>query len=439
MRAIGTEGFRIFLSAGEASGDLHGAGLVRAILEKRPDAEISCLGGSLLRAAGANVIVDNRDVAVVGFTEVFRHLGTIRTAWKKIKDVLLREKPDLLVLIDFPDFNFLLGRFARRHGIKVFYYISPQVWAWRSRRVRALRRFVDSMAVVLPFEEEFYRQRGMRVHYVGHPLLDILGEVVSKADARKKYCPDPESGPVVGLLPGSRAGEIGSLLPVLLGAARRIHAAFPRASFLVPLARTVDPARVHEEINRSRGASDFEGPAPGRKVTEGEDGRRSGCPSDPGSSVLCEPTKEFKGFSPRTLPIRVVQGDTYGVMQACDLLLAASGTVTLEAAILQTPMIIVYKLSSLTYHLARQLVRLSHVGLPNLIAGRTIVPELLQDEAREDLVATRAVSLLQNPEALGRQCRELAQIRGMLGEPGVASRVADLVIATAMAPAGPTG
>jgi lipid-A-disaccharide synthase len=379
MQARGRNGIRIFLSAGEASGDLHGAFLVRAIRRRDPEARITCLGGPRLRDAGASVLVDNRELAVVGLTECLPRIKLFFNSWRKIKRHILHDRPDVVVLIDFPDFNFMIARLARRVGLRVFYYISPQVWAWRSGRVRTLKRLVDEMAVILPFEPAFYESRQMKVHYVGHPLLDVLSSAPTADEAGRLYRP-MQSGPCVGLLPGSRHGEIKSLLPLLLETAAILCRDFPGISFLIPAAPTVDIRLVEEEAGRAR------------------------------------------------LPVRVVSGDTYGVIRACDLVITASGTVTLESAILGTPMVVVYKLSSLTYHVARLLVRVKYVGLANLIADRRIVPELIQKDANAELVAREAGGLLRNGQRLEEQRRELANIRPALGSPGVADRVANLVL-----------
>lgn len=396
---------KVFLSAGEASGDLHGSYLVRALRSFAPDMSISCLGGSLLRAAGAEVLVDNRDISVVGLFEVFRHLRSLYDSWKKIRAHLIRQKPDVVILIDFPDFNFLLARLARRLNIKVFYYISPQLWAWRSRRVYTLKRLVDAMAVILPFEKDFYDRYGMKVHYVGHPLLDVLGEENNrKAQGVRRKAPEVESAEYlkpdtphntpllsppcgsaprafrIGLLPGSRRSEIRFLLPLLLDTAQMLLDHDPHLSFLLPVAPTLE-VRLIEELT-----------------------------------------------SCRRLPLRIVSGDTYGVIRSCDLILTASGTVTLEAAILGTPMVVVYKVSDLSYYAGRRLIRVRHVGLPNLIAGSPIVPEILQNEARPERIAAEALALLKQPERLEQQRRALSLIRDQLGEPGVANRVARLVL-----------
>jgi lipid-A-disaccharide synthase len=372
---------KVFISAGEASGDLHGAKLAQAIMRRCPEARVSCLGGPMLKSSGASVLVDNRDIAVVGLFEVFRHAREILSAWRKIKDHLIRERPDVVVLIDFPDFNHLLARLAKRLGIKIFYYISPQVWAWRSGRVRSIKRLADEMAVIFPFETTFYERHGMTVNYVGHPLLDLLSDAPTKEKARTDYC-SSVAGQVVGLLPGSRRSEIRLLLPLLLDSASLILKENPSVSFLLPIAPTLDPALIETEL---------------------------------------------KG---RNLPVRVVSGDTYGVIRACDLLLTASGTVTLEAAILGAPMIIIYRVSDFTYYAGRHLIKVSHVGLPNIVADRQIVPELLQKEATPERISAKALELLREPEALEGQRKELALIQERLGKPGVADRVAELVLKT---------
>jgi lipid-A-disaccharide synthase len=373
---------KIFMSAGEASGDLHGSRLARAIVELDPGVRVSCLGGRRLREAGADVLVDNREIAVVGLFEVFHHAKAIYAAWRRIRAHLLRERPSVVVLIDYPDFNFLLGRMAKRLGCKVFYYISPQVWAWRSGRVRGMKRFVDAMAVVLPFEKDFYARYGMDVHYVGHPLLDVMGSAPSREEARRRYCSDA-SGPVVGLLPGSRRGEAAVLLPVLLEAASMLHSRLPNVSFLLPVAPTLNP-----------------------------------------SAIAADAAKW-------DAPVQIVENDAYGVMRACDLVVSASGTATLETAILGTPMIIIYKVSALSYHVGKNLIRVKHVGMPNVILGRGAAPELLQGDATPSRVADEAAGLLNDPCRMDAQRRSWAMLAERLGTPGVAERAARLVLGLA--------
>jgi len=374
------------VSAGEASGDLHASRLVRALRELDGRVRVSCLGGPALARAGARVVVDNREMAVVGLFEVLRHLKTIHAAWRRLEAHLTRRRPAAVVLVDYPDFNFLLARLAAHLGIRILYYIGPQIWGWRRNRVYTLKRLVDRMIVILPFEKDFYGSYGMDVDYVGHPLLDILEEAPSREDSRMTYRPGPDDGggapgpPVVGLLPGSRRGEVRTLLPLLLEAAGRIRRKRPDARFLVPVAPALDTREVE------------------------------------------------KHAASWNLPLRLVEGDTHGVIRACDLILAASGTVTLEAAILDTPMIIVYRVSDLSYYSGRHLIKVSHVGLPNLVAGRPVAPELLQHDARPDKLAATALDFLARPEKLEGQRRELSAIRGKLGEPGVARRAARIVL-----------
>ncbi|NSW86713.1 MAG: lipid-A-disaccharide synthase [Syntrophobacteraceae bacterium] len=381
MRPIASSRPRIFLSAGEASGDLHGSNLVRAIHHLHPAARISCLGGALLEEAGAEVLVNNRDLAVVGLVEVGRHAGEILRAWRVLSSHILQNRPDVVVLIDFPDFNFLLARLARGLGLKVFYYISPQLWAWRTGRIRSVKRLVDRMAVILPFEKDFYGRHGVQVEYVGHPLLDVMGSAPSREEASARYR-HASTTFLVGLLPGSRRSEIRLLLPLLKETASILADRVPGISFAVPVASTLDPRHLRKEFEESG------------------------------------------------LPVQVVAGDTYGVIRACDLIITASGTVTLEAAILGTPMIIFNRVSNLSYHLGRHLIRVEYIGLPNLIAGGSIVPELLQQEANPVSMAAHALAYLRQPELLDSQREALLSVQSRLGKPGVADRVAGLVLET---------
>jgi lipid-A-disaccharide synthase len=370
---------KIFISAGEASGDLHGSYLARALKALAPNLRLTCMGGRFLEEAGAEVLVDYRRLSVVGLSEVVGHLRVIWQAWRTIVSHLSRNPPDTIVLIDFPDFNLILARWAKRRGIRVFYYISPQVWAWRSGRVRTIRRLVDAMAVILPFESAFYERHRMKVRFVGHPLLDVLAETPPLDQAKQRYR-DTDTGRLIGVLPGSRQSEIRSLLHVLLETAEILRKRLPDVSFIIPVAPSLDEAV-------------FEAALAGRD-----------------------------------LPVRLVKGDTYGAIRACDLLLTVSGTATLEAAVLGTPMIITNRVSDLSYHLGRRLIKVNYIGLPNLIAGRRIVPEFVQRNARPELIAAEALNLLEHPERLHEQRRELGLIRTSLGEPGVASRVARLVL-----------
>lgn len=382
-----SEAVKIFLSAGEASGDLHGASLLRQLRRLDPHVSAACLGGDRLAAEGARLVGHYRDLSLIGVMEVFGRAKAIAHTWRRVAGHLRDERPDLVVLIDFPDFNFILGRLAHRLGIKVFHYISPQVWAWRPGRVRTLKKFVDRMAVILPFEEAFYRRHGLEVTYVGHPLMDHIHSAPSKAQAFERYRRVPggsgrggsRTGPVVGLLPGSRPGEVRRLFPVLLHTAEILARRFSGVRFLVP-------------------AADIE-LVPVLEATAGE----------------------------HRLPLRVVAEDPYGVIRACDLVVTASGTVTLETALLGTPMVIIYKVSPFEYALGRHLVRVEHIGLPNLIAGERVCPELVQGDASPERIAAEAASLLEDDAHRKAQMERLKDVARKLGTPGVAERVARMV------------
>jgi lipid-A-disaccharide synthase len=366
--------------AGEASGDLHGARLVTALRRLRPHLAVDGMGGAQMRDAGVNLLADAGATAVVGLAELWEKRRALREAFRRLQEHLRTVHPALLVCIDFPDFNLLLARAAHRLRIPVCYFISPQVWAWRRGRVRTIRRLVKKMLVLFPFEETLYRNAGVDVTFVGHPLLDILADVPPRGACRGALG-IPEDSQVLGLLPGSRQAEIRSHLPVLLGAASRLAAVRPDLRLLLGLAPTVDRGPVEEAVKASG------------------------------------------------LQVAVLPGRTYEVMRAADLLLAVSGTVTLEAAILGTPMIIMYRAATLTWLLARLVVRVRFVGLPNLVAEDGIVPELLQSEVTPERIAATAAQILKSPERQARMRAALAEVREQLGAPGAVERAAREVLA----------
>lgn len=377
-----TVSYNIFVIAGEASGDLHGAGLVKALKDRLPDAHFTGIGGPKMREAGLDLLFPSSRLAVVGLVEVFSHLRPILNAFRRTVNWLRKERPDLLILIDYPEFNLLVAARAKRLGIPVFYYISPQVWAWRSGRVRKIRRLVDRVAVILPFEESFFRRYGMEVDFVGHPLLDSVKSTASRQEFRKGLGLDDRCT-VVGLLPGSRHGEIARMFPLMAQAARRILDKRPETHFVVPLAPSFD----HDILESL--------------VPEG---------CNLGDSL------------------KIVRGRTYDAMAAADLLVAASGTVTLEAAILGVPMIVTYRVSPLTYFLGRRLIRVPFVSLVNLVAGREVIPEILQDEATPARIAQATLALLEDKEGRKAMVKDLERVKAALGSPGAASRAAGLCV-----------
>ena len=370
---------KIFIVAGEASGDLHGADLARALRTLDPEVTLIGMGGEQMRQAGVTLIVDARELAVVGVTEVLSRLTALLRAFGRLRTSLKAEAPGLLVLIDFPDFNFWLARAARRLGIAVLYYIGPQVWAWRRGRLRTLKRLVEKMLVLFPFEEAVYREAGIPVACVGHPMLDRLRDVPTKEEARR-LLGHSGSELIVGLLPGSREGEVRHHLPVLKQAVDQMGTVEPRIRFLVAVADTLPPGLVETLLQGS-------GPA-----------------------------------------IRLVRGQTYQVMRAADLVITASGTATLEAGLLGTPMVIVYRVSLLTWWAGKLLVDVPSIGMVNLVVGRRVVPELLQWEFTPNRVAETALGLVRDPAALDRIRRDLREVRGRLGEEGASRRAAQEIL-----------
>ncbi|WP_456433120.1 lipid-A-disaccharide synthase [Thermosulfuriphilus sp.] len=368
--------FRIAIVAGEASGDLHGAAFIRAIRDLCPGTQLVGIGGEKMIQAGCEVLFEANRLAVVGLSEILPRLRDILRAFLKMRAYLRQSRPDLLVLIDFPEFNLLLARVAKRCGIPVFYYISPQVWAWREGRVRVIKRLVDMMAVILPFEEEFYRRHGIKVHYVGHPLLDLV-QVHLCRETFFKILSFPVEKRLVSILPGSRIHEVRSLLPIFSEAYRQLRKDVPDL-----LALCV---------------------------------RAPGVPGELYAPAL-------------SAGIKVVEGYTYEAMAAAELALVASGTVTLEAAIVGVPMVIAYQLNPLTYFLARRLVKVPYIGLVNLVAGERLAPELIQDEATPERVAEEARAILLDQAKAERIRRRLSEIKASLGPGQAAYQAANLAL-----------
>ena len=381
--------------AGEASGDLHGATLCRALRALAPARPLVGMGGDRMVAAGLDRLADVTAVAAIGGTEAFGPIPTLLAAWRRLKAALTGPaRPAALVLIDFPEFNLRLARVARRAGIPVVYFIPPQVWAWRPWRVRAIRARVSRVLAVFPFEAALYRAAGVPVEFVGHPVLDALDGAPSREAARRRLGLGAAEL-VIGVLPGSRRQEIAGTLPVLRQAAARIAAAHPGVRFVLAAAPLV-----------ARDAST------GRVV-----------------GGLAE---KVAGSGPT---FQIVHGDAYAVMRAADLLLVNSGTATLEAALLGTPMVVCYRFSRLTEAWVRMLTRIPWISLPSIALGRAVVPELYQRTFTADRVADTALGLLASPPALEAQRAAFRELAGLLGEPGVGTRAARAILAVLERPA----
>ena len=366
---------KILLVAGEASADLHASHVVRELKRIDPSVHLYGIGGDELRRAGMEILFDARDLSVVGIVEVVSRLPHIRKVFNTLKRQIEEAPPGLLILLDYPDFNLRLAAVAKKHRVPVLYYISPQIWAWRQGRVKKIARIVDQMAVVFPFEVPLYEKEGVPVQFVGHPLLDREIPAFDSAGSLEAFGMKP-GWPVIGLLPGSRKSEIERLLPVMLAAAQRIQKEYPLAQFIIPVA----PGIRREEIEI--------------------------------------------WVAQKTVPVTVVENQLHRALQVCSLALVASGTATLETALMKKPMIILYKISFLTYLIGRLMIRVPCIGLANIVAGTQVVPELIQADASPQRIAGEALALLKSPERLAAMERELGRIRERLGAPGASARVA---------------
>lgn len=370
---------RILIITGEASGDLHGANLAIALKALAPDAVLVGVGGARMHAAGVDVVEGIGHLDIIGLIGPSA-LRAVVHRLKKVRRLLQREAWDVVVLIDNPGLNFHFARIAKKAGHRVVYYIAPQLWAWRPGRMRWMQRRVDHAVVTLPFEEPLYRAAGVPCTFVGHPLLDAVAVSYDRVGLRKQFGLD-SSAPVIGLLPGSRVSEVQLLLPVLVQTVARLAGLYSELQVVMAQAGTIQDSLVDRLLADS-------------------------------------PVK-----------IRVIKHQPNEVMAAADVLLIASGTATLQAALVGTPMIIVYRAPRLTFWLARQLVRVKWIGLANLIAGRSIVPEVLQDEVTPERLTEEVLHLLRDRPAYREMQQALEQVRASLGEPGASERAAAVVLA----------
>jgi lipid-A-disaccharide synthase len=367
---------RIFISCGEPSGDLYGAELVNRLRPRVPGLEVFGLGGDRLQDEDVRLVAHVRDLAVVGLLEVVAHLRRLRSIFRRVLAEVDRERPDLAVLVDYPDFNLRLARALHKRGVRVVYYVSPQLWAWRGGRIRTVRATVARMLVIFPFEEALYRKAGVPVSFVGHPLLDSV-----------RAAPDPDAflaglgldprRPVVAILPGSRPQEVLHNLPPLVGGIDQIGKARPDVQFVLAAAPSLPSALFAAHL--------------------------------------------------RDRPIRVLSDQTHGIVGSATVALVASGTATVETALLGTPMVVVYRVAPLTYFLGRPFVRVRHFAMVNLIAEKEVVPELIQGDFTAERVAREALGLLSDPERRKRMQDDLAQVRRRLGGPGASLRAAEAV------------
>jgi len=366
----------VMIIAGEASGDLHGSNVVRAMKQRDNSLFFCGIGGQLLKQAGMRIMMDASEISVVGITEVLSKAANIWRGMSLAKEMLRTMRPDLLILIDFPDFNLRVAAIAKRLGIPVLYYISPQVWAWRQGRVKKIAKIVDHLAVIFPFEEAFYRKHRIPVTFVGHPLLDM-----PQPHPRPLSCKEMGETDIIGFLPGSREGEIIRHLPVMLKSAQILSQRQKDLKFLVSLAPSLERSLID---------------------------------------------KIFAQY-PSEADIEIVNG-TAPVFEKASLVVAASGTVTLETALSGTPLMVMYKVSPLSYRIGRALIKVKHISLVNLVAGRGIVPELIQDQASPENIADTVMNMLGDPAGLRQLSKTLSGLRHLLGGSGASGRVADIAM-----------
>ena len=369
---------RILISAGEASGDIHAAAVTAAIKKIDSSVEVFGMGGDALRNAGGEVLFDIKDHGVMGFVEVLKKLPDLFKLRDDFEKVMDERKPDCLITVDYPGFNMKLAKLAHDKGIPVVSYIAPSAWAWHKSRAKKVAKIVDKVACIFPFEYDVYKEAGAYVEFVGHPLVDIVKPSMTKEEAMA-FAGKEEGKKLILLMPGSRLMEIEKMLPTLLEAAKIIKKQLPEVSFVMPRAGTIPISLLEEKIQASG------------------------------------------------LDVKITEGNNYDLFSVADLALATSGTVTLEAALCGLGSVIVYKTNPVTYFIAKLLVNIPHIGLPNIVAAKSVVPELIQNDFTPAKVAQEALILLES-ERNAKMKEDLAYVKERLGKPGAVGRVAELVL-----------
>lgn len=372
---------KIMMSAGEASGDMHAATVAAELKRIMPDADLFGMGGADMRKSGVRIIYDIENLGIIGVVEVIRHIPLFFRLRSMLKEAMIKEKPDVLVCVDYPGFNMKLAHVAKELGIPVIYYIAPTIWAWNKGRAKNIVRDVEQVASIFPFEAEAYRKAGARVTFVGHPLADTVKPSMSFEEAMDYFHGNPDKKRVL-LMPGSRKNEVAGLLPVMIQAAEKL-AEKEECQFFIPRASTISKEMLLSIIGKT------------------------------------------------SLSIEITEGHQYDLMQICTACVASSGTATLETALMELPTVLVYKLAPFTWFLANLLVHVKYAGLPNLLLGREVTPELLQDRARAENIVSILLPWLQDEKARQKNIEEIREVRKALGSGGAVHRVAELIIKTA--------
>ncbi|WP_273420846.1 lipid-A-disaccharide synthase [Veillonella caviae] len=369
---------KIMFSAGEASGDTHGASVAKALREVYPSVEMFGMGGTLMDEAGVRIVYDIKNLGVIGLVEIVKSLPKFFKLRTYLKRIMMKERPDVLVCIDYPGFNMKLAEVAHQLGIPVLYYIAPTIWAWHSSRGKTIKKYVTKVASIFPFEAEAYGKYNCDVEFVGHPLVDIVHPTMLIDESMTYFNARAEAKRVL-LMPGSRKQEVLSLLDVMLESGEKLLQSHEDVQFFLPRAHTIDRAELEAFIKERR------------------------------------------------VPVTITEDHTYDLMQICDVCLAASGTATLETAMMELPTILLYKVSPITYGIGKMVVNLTHVGLPNIIAGKEVIPELLQSDVSADNIVEHMLPLLDDLKENEHMRQELRTVRDKLGKPGAVKRVAELI------------
>ena len=368
----------IFIVAGEASGDLLGAELCQQVINRYPNASFRGMAGPHMRTAGVNALVPAESMSIVGIWEVLKHLGKIKRVMRTLQLALLEKKPDILVLIDYPGFNLRLAKFAHRHGIKVYYYVSPQIWAWRSGRIKSIKQHVDHMAVLFQFEKHLYQQAYVPATVVGHPLRHLVPNNLQRDKCRQTLSITKSSSPIIGLMPGSRQQEIERLLPTLLDTSKLILKKHPQARFVLPVADSLDDSLFTNLPNH----------------------------------------------------IQLIRNNTYRAIKACDAVICASGTATLEVSLLQVPMVLIYKVAPFSYWLGKKLIKTQYIGLCNIIAGQAVCEELIQDQANPTAISLAIERCLSDSDYRHKILSNMQSTRQRLGDGAKKSALLDSLCTT---------
>lgn len=372
----------IFICAGEPSGDLLGAELARALLAKNPQLILRGMGSKNLHEAGVELVIDSHDLAIMGAWEVITQLPKIFRTMKTIKADLMKHRPDCVILIDYPGFNLRLAKIAKKLGIKVFYYSCPQIWAWHYSRIKKIKKYCDHMLTLFPFEEAMYSAENMPASFVGHPLVQRIQPNISLESAYSSYNLDPQK-PIIALVPGSRVSEIHNLIGIIIDAAKLIKRSLPEAQFILPVAENLQLEKL----------------------------------------LTPELIKDLSNLS-----VMLIKNNRYNALQCAHAAIAVSGTVTLELALLQIPLVIIYRTSNFNYQIAKRLIRTPHFGLGNIISGKLIAKELLQNAANPNVIAHEIIELISNKKYHAAVLADLQKLKMVMGDSASAELAAEIIL-----------